>query len=102
MPMIVEETMKVQIKFPNAKERQAKSWDLARNKPLREGIEECLATGRAVFKKSTADSLLYHIEPIYPWIPEHMAKPEVQAEGWMQVYVKVYSQSFCLGVKDVR
>lgn len=94
--MKVEEIVQVTIRFPKAKERKEKSWDLRRNEQLRKAIEECIATGKEVYSK-TLSGLLYHVTPEFPLIESAMKEPA--NKSLMKVSVAVFTTAFHLGVR---
>ena len=78
------------------KDRESGFGNLERNTALREAIDECLKTGKEVFKAKPG-GMLYHVRPDFPLIESAMEQPENR--NMLQVSVVAYMTSLHLGVE---
>jgi hypothetical protein len=95
--MKIRELVSLRITLPKKqKERDGGVWNLEKNTTLRESVDECIYTGKEVFKPQPG-GMLYHVRPEYPMIESAMQQPENQA--LMKVSIVAYMTSLHLGVE---
>lgn len=89
--------METTVRYPRkARDRAENSWNLEKNKDLREAIEKCLKTHRTVIHEVPGGNI-YRVKPAYPLIPSAMKDPRYK--NVIKVRIAVFTQAWSLGVK---